>query len=986
MSAKLLALPLCLLPLGALVPGDEGHGPAPVSGRGIVAVRAGTIHLVEDGRVLRDGVILIKDGKIQALGEGLELPLDTTVVDYGKDAVIVPGLVAAMSPYALGSSSRRTADPTLSALDGFDSYRDYVDGLSGGVTSAYLAPADNRLIAGVGAVVKLGGEKEAGRVLSASAAIHGAIDAAARGVPGYWDPPIPAAPDQDLGYARPQLPRTAIGAIVALEELLDGTSRPDDPALAQEYGRRAAGALGKLLASKVPLRLGASEPSEIRALLDLAARRHVPIVIDRAEGAGEVAAEIAAAGLPVIFRVPYFPNSAATDRGKGEDARWVELDVPAALVRAGARVAITAWSTRDLLFAARFASRGGLEPAAALRAITLAPAEMLGVAARVGSLREGKDADLCVLNGDPLAPGASVLATWIDGHVVWKPKADGRATVLEVDELHVGDGRVLRPGQLLLRDGKIREVGERVSHPTGATVVRGWSAMPGMIDAFGYLGLEGSRRMVGPEYELASIVEPGDEVDRKVALNGITTVALSPRGANESGAPMMAYKPAASELEGQVIGDPIAVRLRWEDQSRPRNGQNVRALLERAAEYRGKWLEYEAAMAKWTPPPAGAEPEKKPAEKAEEKKEGESAEKGEEKKDEKATEEKKDEPKKEEASDKKEDSKSKKKKKGEPEELEPDPVTGQWQGEIAVGEAKHVLKLRTKLAKAGESGKVEGNLRCDAASTSLVTIDGWFEREKRTLALKGIGTSGRIEFSAELKEGKLVGKLTVGGKTHEVTLERKSKEYVVARRSEPSDEKAPEAAPEPKGKPKEPRRDPKLEPLRRAMDGSGAVVIEVERANDILACVETFAHFGIHPILYGAREAHLVVDELVGRVAGVFLYPTVVGYDAKRGTDYPTPYADLQNAGLRVAFLSEAEEGAIDLPLRAAYAVANGMSPDGAVRALTADAADMLAIGARVGRLAAGLDGDVLLLDGPPLEPETSVVRAWVNGEEVKAP
>jgi imidazolonepropionase-like amidohydrolase len=972
-----------------LAPREE-HDASTASGRGIVAVRAGTIHLVEDGRVLRDGVILIKDGKIQALGEGLELPFDTTVIDYGKDAVIVPGLVAAMSPYALGSSSRRTADPTLSALDAFDGYRDYVDGLSGGVTSAYLAPADNRLIAGVGAVVKLGGEKEAGRVLSANAAIHGAIDAAARSVPGYWDPPIPAAPDQELGYMRSQLPRTAIGAIVALEELLDGTSRPDDPALAEEYGRRTAGELGKLLANKVPLRLGASEPSEIRALLDLVARRHLPLVIDRAEGAREVAAEIAAAGLPVIFRVPYYPNSGATDRGKGQDARWLELDVPAALVRAGARVAITAWSTRDLLFAARFASRGGLEPAAALRAITLAPAEMLGVAARVGSLREGKDADLCVLNGDPLAPGASVLATWIDGALVWKAKADGRATVLEVDELHVGDGRVLRPGQLLLHDGKIREVGERVSHPAGAIVVRGWSAMPGMIDALGHLGLEGSRRMVSADFELASIVEPGDEVDRRVALEGITTVALSPRGANESGAPMMAYKPAASQTEGQVIGDPIAVRLRWEDQSRPHNGQNVRALLERAAEYRGKWLEYEAAMAKWTPPATGTEPEKKDDEKAEEKKEGDSTEKGEEKKDEKAAEEKKDEPKKDEGatekSEKKEDSKSKKKKKGEPEELEPDPVTGQWQGELTVGETKHVLKLRTKLAKAGESGKVEGNLRCDAASSSLVTIEGWFDREKRTLTLKGIGTNGRIEFTGELKEGKLAGKLAVGGKEHEVTLERKSKEYVVARRSDSSEEKEPEAAPEPKGKPKEPRRDAKLEPLRRAMDGSSAVVIEVDRASDIVACVETFAHFGIHPILYGAREAHLVVDELVGRVAGVFLLPTVVGYDQKRGTDYPTPYADLQNAGLRVAFLSEAEEGAIDLPLRAAYAVANGMSPDGAVRALTADAADMLAIGARVGRLAAGLDGDVLLLDGPPLEPETSVVRAWVNGEEVEAP
>lgn len=976
MSAKLLALPLCLLPLGALVPaGDEAM---PRDGRGIVAVRAGTIHLVEEGRVLTDGVVLIKDGRIQAVGSGLDLPVDTTVIDYGKDAVIVPGLVAAMSPYALGASSKRSADPTLSALDGFDTYRIYADGLSGGVTSAYLAPADNRLISGVGAVVKLGGEKDAARVLSAEAALHGAIDAAARNTPGYWEPPIPAAPDQDLGYARPQLPRSAMGAIVALDELLDGSTGPGASTFEREYGRRTAGELARLLGARTPLRLSASEPAEIRALIEFAARRHVPVVIDRAEGAAEVAAEIAAAGLPVVFRVPYYPNNSASDRGKDPEARWVELDAPAALVAAGARVAITGWSTRDLLFAARLASRGGLEPAAALRAITLAPAEMLGVASRVGSLREGKDADLCVLNGDPLAAGSSVLATWIDGKVVWKAKDEGRATVLEVDELHVGDGTILRPGQLLLQDGLIREVGARVSHPAGATVVRGRAAMPGMIDVFGHLGLEGSRRMVGSDYDLAALVEPGDAVDRKVALHGITTVALSPRGSNDAGAPMMAYKPAAADE--QVIDGLVAVRLRWEDPSRPRNGQSVTALLERAAEYRAKWLEYEQAMASWTPPPPAPPAEKKADEKSDEKKDGEAA-AGEEKKDEKAADEKKDE-----GSEKKEDSKSKKKKKGEPEELEPDPITGQWAGEVALGETKHALKLRTKLAKAGESGKVEGNLRCDAASAKLVTIEGWLDREKRTFVARGIGTQGRVEFTGELKDGKLVGKLTVGGKSHDSTLERKSKEYVVAGRTEPVEEPAAESAPEPKGKPKEPRKDPRLEPLRRAMDGTAAVVIEVERVNDILACVDTFERFGIRPVLYNAREAHLVKDELAGRVAGVLPSPTVVAFDAKRGTDYLMPYAELQNAGVPVAFPSEAEEGAIDLPLRAAYAVANGMSPDGALRALTADAADMLAIDGRVGRLAAGLDGDVLLLDGPPLEPDTSVVRAWVNGEEVEAP
>ncbi len=994
MSARPLVLALFLAPLAALG-NDERSAPAAPTGRGFVAVRAGTIHLVEEGRVLHGGTLLLKGGRIQAIGSELELPPDAALVDYGPDAVIVPGLVAAMSPYALGFPSERTAEPSLSALDGFDTYRVYADALAGGVTSAYITPAENRLIAGTGAVVKTAGQRESARVLNAAAALHGAIDGSARSTPGYWDPPVPVMVDVELGFARQQLPRTTMGALVALGELLDGAARPDDPTLVAEYGRRAPADLARALAAKVPLRIAAEDPAEIRALLAFAAERRVPLILDRADAAGELAAEIAAAGVPVIYRLPYWPNSQAQDRGKGEDDRWIELDAPARLVRAGARVAITGSSPRDLLFAARLASRGGLERAAALRAITLAPAEMLGVAQRVGSLREGKDADLCVLNGDPLEAGTSVLATWVGGEMVWRANdgksgeqgyRDARATVIEVDELHVGDGHILRPGQLLMLDGRIREVGARVSHPRGATVVRGKSCMPGMIDAFGHLGLEGSRKVPGTDFAMASIVEPGDDVDRRVARDGITTVVLTPRGASDSGAPVMAYKPAASDFEGQVVADPAALRLRWEDPNRLRSGQSVRALLARAKDYRAKWLEYEQALARWTPPseaPAPAAEEKKKDGDEPAAKEGEG-----EKKDEKAADEKKDEKKddKKEDADKKDDSKSKKKKKGEPEELEPDPLTGLWQGEVVPAEGAPAvpLKLRVKLATPGASAALEGNLRCDAASTTLVEVEGWFDREKRTLTVSGLGSKGWVELTGELKEGKLVAQLAAGGATRETTLERTATEYVVARRPERAPRKE-EAPKEPKGKPKAPKLDEKLEPLRRAMDGKAAVVVDVSRALDIVACVQAFGEVGIRPVLYGAGEAHLVLDQIVGKVAGVLLAPTVVASEPKRGTDYRTPYSELQNAGIRVAFLSEAEEGAIDLPLRAAYAIANGMSPEGALRALTSDAAAMMVIEARVGRLAAGLDADVLLLDGPPLDPATSVLRTWVNGEEVEA-
>jgi imidazolonepropionase-like amidohydrolase len=974
--APLLVAPLAFLaadPPPAFQRDDAAPKAAEPQGRGFLAVRAGTIHLVEDGRVLRDGVVLVKDGVIQAVGTDVAIPADAEVIDYGPDAVVVPGLVAAFSPYALGMPGERSADPGLSALDGFDTFRVYGDALSGGVTSAYIAPAENRLIAGTGAVVKLGGERDAARVLAPVAAIHGAIDASARATGGYWEPPVPVIGNEELGWARPQLPRTAMGAIVALDELLAGSASPDDPALVAEYGPRAPADLARLLAAKVPLRIRAGDAHEIRALLALAARHRTPLVLDGADEAGELAAELAAAGVPVVFRLPFAPNTAAADRGKAEGDRWVELDVPAQLVAAGVQVAITSSAPRDLLFALRVASRGGLDPAAALRAVTLAPARMLGVASRVGSLAVGKDADLCVLNGDPLDPGTSVLATWIGGELAWKAHRPGEATVVEVAELHVGDGEVLRPGQVLMLDGRIAEVGERVSHPRGATVVRGTACMPGMIDAFGHLGLEGSRKVPATDFLLASIVEPGDEVDRRVALEGITTVVLTPRNASDSGAPVMAYKPAARELERQVVGDPVALRFRWEDQSRLRSGQSLRELLAKAAEYRAKWVEYEQALAAWKPAP---EPAAEPA-KEEDAKDG----------DEKATAEKSDEPEAEKKDEdaKKDDAKPKKKKKGEPEELEPDPITGVWEPQAADAAGATPLKLRLKLATPGASAEVEGNLRSDAVSRTLVEVAGWFDREKRELTLAGVGSGGWVELTVKLAEEKLAGEVRSGAETHAVALARTSKEYVVARRTERVPEKK-EPPKEPKGKPKEPKRDDKLEPLRRALDGKAAVVVEVDRAIDIVPCVEAFAAHGIRPILHGASEAHLVADQIAGKVAGVLLAPGVVLFEPERGTDYRTPYAELQNAGIKVAFQSEAEEGAIDLPLRAAFAVAHGMSPEGALRALTADAADMLELDARVGRLAAGLDADLLLLDGPPLDPATSVLRAWVNGREVEAP
>lgn len=949
------ALPQAFLAL-ALPAAAAGHPVA--AGGGYVALQAGTIQLVENGEVLQGGgTILVLDGKIVAVGKDVQVPGSARVVDYGPDAVIAPGFVAADSPLMHFAASDRTADPTLLGIDSFDPYTSYAFALQEGITSMYLAPARGRLLAGQGAVVKLAGSDAQKRVLNASALLQGSIGREARNTPGYWKPPVPATIDIGLGVEKPQLPKSLMGAMVALREIFDIARGGSDDG---SYGPDIAPVLGKLVSEHKVWRMGASEASEVRALLSFFKETGEPLVIDGGQGTRELIEEIGKSGVSVVVKPPVRPNTPGRDFGKTREAELPEFDVAARLVQAGVRVAISipeGAGLQDLRYAAGVASRGGLPAEAALRAITLSAAEILGVSARVGSIAPGKDADFAVFDGAPLSGG--ILATWIDGEIAFKAyeSSGSAATVLSVENLYVGDGTVLSPGEVLLEDGKIRAVGRRVGRPAGATVVHGKSAMPGMIDALGFLGLEGSQRTPPTRFELRRLVEPGDLADRRVAQAGVTTVVLSPRGDNRTGAPMMAYKPADTDIERMVLADPVALRLRWSDRNRLQSGKAVREVLARAAEYRRKWEEYEKKLAAWVPPKENEKPAAKPEEA---KKEGE-------------TEAKPDSEKKDEDKEKKD---SGKKKKGEEEPAKP--VTGAWETKITIAPLQ---PERMRLYLLDEDGKLHGSLRSDALSEDLIAVTG--ERKEKKLHLEGSGSRGPVKLEAEEAKGKLKGKVTLGSSSADFEAEQTSTEYEIADRPERRKPKEEKPA-EPKGKPHAPGIDPELEPLRRAMFGQGALIIAVERDDEILDCVDACEATGIKPILYGATDAWKVADKITGRVAGVLLGQPVNRYRADTGAEKYNRYAELQNAGIPVAFRSEAEEGAADLPLMASYAVSQGMSPEGALRALTSDAAAMFALSARIGRIAAGLDGDVLLLDGEPVDPATSVRRVWVNGREVR--
>ncbi len=938
-----------------------------------LVVRAGTIHPCGGEEVLTGGAaIWIQDGKIMAVGKEVNAPFGAREMDFGPSAVIAPGLVATQSTYGPRGNDARSAAPFVKAIDAFDPYAKYSSALRSGVTSVYLAPGSSeRLISGQGAVVKLAGEDRASRTLSSSTGISGSISSGARYAPGFWEPRLPATVDVGLGFEHRQFPRTVMGAVVALRELVELAAGNSEHA--EEYGAVTGEALGELIRNKAVWRMRVKTDEEVAALIELFDSTGVKLVLEGLEMAPDSAARLQAAGHQVIYQVT---QPSLANYGKEADKERPDATVAAGLSKAGVSFAIQSWSTTSLRFAAALAMRGGLDADSALEAITFQAAEALQVSDRIGSLKTGLDADIVIYNGAPMDVSSSVLVTLVDGVVAYDAEDVARrlnekaaskdgpystmdprgilprsATVLSVEELHLGNGEVLAPGEVLMQNGRILEVGRRVSRPAGSRVVTGFAAMPGVIDVLGHLGMEGQTPRISKSFDMRRMAEPGDRIDREVALAGTTTVNMTAANQPQQTTTMV-YKPASLSVESMVIRGRGSLLLGWPSGS-------TAGLLHKDKEYTKKWAEYAKKLKEW---------ESKPKESAEEAKDDE---------------EKEDEEKEEDAKDEDAKKKKKKKKKKSKERPEAIVVTGTFEGDLTLGSGD-AQKARLRILEA-KDGSLQGTLRT-ADFPDLVYLEG--SRDGYDIVLDAQTTEGGMRLALELQftdndvaKPYLEGQRLFRGVTDEFSLPRESTDYPTAKR--PIAEEEEEEKKKKSDKPSPPSIDPLLEMLRDARTGKASIFVRVDRQDQIRGCVDAFDAAGIKPVLVSASELPAVVDAVRGRIAGAILTGSAVS-TRNSGLVIRNRYAELQAAGIPVAFASFAEEGAAGLMDVATYAAAQGWNPQGALRALTADAASILSLSDSIGSLEAGRGADVILLDGPPLLPSTRILNVWVNGREVQ--
>jgi imidazolonepropionase-like amidohydrolase len=383
------------------------------SGTDRLAIVGGRVVPVE-GSPFQDGVVLVHDGRIEALGRDVRVPDGVDRVDAtGK--VVLPGLVDAHTHLGVheegegwaGQDTNELTDPVtpqVRALDAINPYDlGFTDAIAGGVLTVNVNPGSGNAIGGQTVAVRCAGRTVDEMVLRAPSGMKSALGENPKRV--YGD--------------RKQLPSTRLGTAAAIRDALVKAAnylakreRGDGEFVERDLRWEA---LALVLRGEIPWRQHCHRADDIATALRLADEFGYRLVIDHGTEAVLLADTLAARGVPVLI------GPLITSRSKVE-LRNRSLASPARLAAAGVELAIITdhpvVPVHLLHLQAALAVREGLDPEAALRAITLTPARVLGLEDRLGSLAPGKQATLCLWSGDPLDVRSRVEAAWIEGRRV----------------------------------------------------------------------------------------------------------------------------------------------------------------------------------------------------------------------------------------------------------------------------------------------------------------------------------------------------------------------------------------------------------------------------------------------------------------------------------------------------------------------------------------------------------------------------------------
>lgn len=387
-----------------------------VSASGDLAVRGTRVHTMA-GEVLQDGVVVVRDGKIAAVGPASDIDIPSGIPVRSAE-VVIPGLIDAHTVVGLAGYLNQTQDqeqlerssamqPELRAIDAYDPRERLIEWVRGfGVTTLHTGHGPGALVSGQTMVVKTAGNTVEDAVVVPFAMVAATVGNGAEVRGGGKSP---GTRSKAIAMLRAELIRA--GEYRAKVAAAEGDDETEPPARDLRLE-----ALVRVLDGEAPLLVTVHRHHDLVSALRVREEFDIPMVLDGAAEAYLVPDEIRAAGVPVLIH----PTMA---RAWG-DRENLGMETASILVRAGIPVAFQSGyesyvpKTRVVLFEGAVAAAHGMTPEQVLEAMTAGAARILGVDDRVGSLEVGKDGDLALYDGDPLEYTTHCVGVVIDGEIV----------------------------------------------------------------------------------------------------------------------------------------------------------------------------------------------------------------------------------------------------------------------------------------------------------------------------------------------------------------------------------------------------------------------------------------------------------------------------------------------------------------------------------------------------------------------------------------
>lgn len=412
---------VCPLVVAVALAGALGFQDVPAPKDDVTALRCGKILTVTKG-VVQGGVILVRRGKIEAVGSADEvaIPDGARVID-ARDRWALPGFIDLhchiggttgdindmVNPVNPELSTKATIDPNSERLK---------DAVAGGVTTVLYIPGSGTNISGFGTLMKTGGGTSIEEMILR---FPGAMKVAQAWNPERWG--------GDLGLSR-------MGMWWTLRRLLDRAKQYNEAWTGYEKGltkvvpekKEDLELMRGLFQKKYPVIIHTADARDVMGTVRMFHDEYgLPCIISHGEFGGfKSAPEIARRDLPANIgpRIYDFAFMYFEGRFRGIASEYKAAGVKRLSLNTDSPVV----PQEDLPFQAAMAIRYGLDEESALRALTIECAEAVLAADRIGSLEKGKDADIVLWTGDPFDVRQYVTLSMINGKVVYDVKKDKR--------------------------------------------------------------------------------------------------------------------------------------------------------------------------------------------------------------------------------------------------------------------------------------------------------------------------------------------------------------------------------------------------------------------------------------------------------------------------------------------------------------------------------------------------------------------------------